>query len=119
MSKYKKDDDIYFNYIKKIKKEKISNLDFIYQFPVYSGEVNLARFIFFYEMFKKVKDLSGHIADIGTWKGGSFFSFIKFVRLFEKNSQTLVYGFDWFKGMKPELMMIFQMLENTQLVTKV
>ena len=52
MSKYKKDDDIYFNYIKKIKKEKISNLDFIYQFPVYSGEVNLARFIF-YEMFKK------------------------------------------------------------------
>ena len=101
MSKYKKDDDIYFNYIKKIKKEKISNLDFIYQFPVYSGEVNLARFIFFYEMFKKVKDLSGHIADIGTWKGGSFFSFIKFVRLFEKNSQTLVYGFDWFKGMKP------------------
>ena len=101
MSKYKKDDDIYFNYIKKIKKEKISNLDFIYQFPVYSGEVNLARFIFFYEIFKKVKDLSGHIADIGTWKGGSFFSFIKFVRLFEKNSQTLVYGFDWFKGMKP------------------
>ena len=45
--------------------------------------------------------MSGHIADIGTWKGGSFFSFIKFVRLFEKNSQTLVYGFDWFKGMKP------------------
>ena len=29
------------------------------------------------------------------------FSFIKFVSLFEKNSQTLVYGFDWFKGMKP------------------
>ena len=101
MSIYNKDDDIYFKYIKIFKKEKISNLDFIYQFPVYSGEVNLARFIFFYEMFKIVKDLSGHIADIGTWKGGSFFSFIKFVRLFEKNSQTLVYGFDWFKGMKP------------------
>ena len=52
-------------------------------------------------MYKRVKDLSGHIADIGIWKGGSFFSFIKFVSLFEKNSQTLVYGFDWFKGMKP------------------
>ena len=35
-------------------------------------------------MYKKVKDLSGHIADIGIWKGGSFFSFIKFVSLFEK-----------------------------------
>ena len=101
MSKHIRDDKIYFNYIKKIKNEKINNLDFVYHFPVYAGEVNLARFIFFYEMYKRVKDLSGHIADIGIWKGGSFFSFIKFVSLFEKNSQTLVYGFDWFKGMKP------------------
>jgi len=52
-------------------------------------------------MYQKTKGLSGHIADIGTWKGASFFSFVKFVSLFEKNSQTLVYGFDWFKGMKP------------------
>lgn len=101
MSKYLKDDEIYFKYIKRIQNEKISNLDFIYHFPVYAGEVNLARFIFFYEMFKKVKNLSGHIADIGIWKGASFFSFIKFISLFEKKSQTLVYGFDWFKGMKP------------------
>ena len=67
----------------KIKKEKISNLDFVYQFPVYAGEVNLARFIFFYET-KKSKRFDGYIADVGIWKGGSFFSFIKFARLFEK-----------------------------------
>ena len=101
MSKHFNEDKIYFKYIEQIKKAKISNIDFIYQFPVYVGEVNIARLLFFYEMYQKTKGLSGHIADIGTWKGASFFSFVKFVSLFEKNSQTLVYGFDWFKGMKP------------------
>ena len=38
MSKHIKEDKIYFNYIKKIKNEKINNLDFVYHFPVYAGE---------------------------------------------------------------------------------
>jgi hypothetical protein len=45
--------------------------------------------------------LSGHIADIGTWKGASFFWFVKLIKLFESFSQTQVHGFDWFKGMVP------------------
>ena len=89
MSKHFNEDKIYFKYIEQIKKAKISNIDLIYQFPVYVGEVNIARLLFFYEMYQKTKGLSGHIADIGTWKGASFFSFVKFVSLFEKNSQTL------------------------------
>ena len=84
MSKHIKEDKIYFNYIKKIKNEKINNLDFVYHFPVYAGEVNLARFIFFYEMYKKVKDLSGHIADIGIWKGGSFFHLLNLLVCLKK-----------------------------------
>ena len=99
--RFSNEDKIYFNYIKYIKKKKIDKLDFIYQFPVFVGDVNIARLIFLYETYKKVQNLSGHIADIGTWKGASFFSFAKFVKLFEKYSQTRVYGFDWFKGMRP------------------
>ena len=99
--KFSKEDKIYFNYINYIKKKRIDKVDFIYQFPVFVGDVNMARLIFLYEIYKKVKNLSGHIADIGTWKGASFFSFAKFVKIFEKYSQTQVYGFDWFKGMKP------------------
>ena len=99
--RFSKEDKIYFNYINHIKRKKIDKLDFIYQFPVFVGDVNIARLIFLYEIYKKVQNLSGHIADIGTWKGASFFSFAKFVKIFEKYSQTRVYGFDWFKGMKP------------------
>lgn len=97
---YKEDKD-YFNYIKKIEKYKISKLDFIYHFPIFVGDVNLARFIFLYESYKKVEKLNGHVADIGTWKGASFFTLAKLVKIFEKYSQTRVYGFDWFQGMKP------------------
>ena len=62
----------------------------IYHFPVFVGDVNLARFISFFEIFKKVKGLSGHIADIEL-EGASFFTFVKFVKIFEKYSQTQVY----------------------------
>ena len=98
--KFNNEDKIYFNYIKSLKGMNIDKIDMVHHFPVFVGDVNLARFICFYEMFKKVKNLSGHIADIGTWKGASFFAFLKFFKIFEKFSQTQVYGFDWFKGMK-------------------
>ena len=100
MNKFKKEDKVYFDYIKGVKKTKLDPVEIIYHFPVFVGDVNLARFISFFEIFKKVKGLSGHIADIGTWKGASFFTFAKLVKIFEKYSQTQVFGFDWFKGMK-------------------
>ena len=100
MIKFKKEDKVYFDYIKSLKKTKLDPVEIVYHFPVFVGDVNLARFISFFEIFKKVKSLSGHIADIGTWKGASFFTFVKLVKIFEKYSQTQVYGFDWFKGMK-------------------
>ena len=83
MSKHIKEDKIYFNYIKKIKNEKINNLDFVYHFPVYAGEVNLARFIFFYEMYKskRFKWAYSRYWNMERWV---LFSFIKFVSLFEK-----------------------------------
>ena len=44
--RFYKDDKIYFNYINYIKRKKIDKLDFIYQFPVFVGDVNMARFLY-------------------------------------------------------------------------
>lgn len=76
--------------------------ELIHHFTCFTGYVNLARYLFFYELYKQTIGLCGHIADIGTWKGASFFFFVKMVKLFEPYSQTMVHGFDWFKGMEPE-----------------
>ena len=91
-----KDDKDYFNFLKYIEKQKIPSTEIIFQFPIYLGEKNLARHIQFYELFKKVQNLSGHIADVGTWKGSSMIFMSKLVKILENNSGTKVYGFDWF-----------------------
>ncbi len=46
--------------------------DVISSFPVYVGYVSLARYLAFYELYKQVMDLPGHIAEIGTYRGASF-----------------------------------------------
>lgn len=101
LRKYKDVDKNYFDYIDTIVKDDISAKDLIYQFPVYVGEVNLARHLFFYDLYKKCIKLNGHIADVGTFKGASFMFMSKLVKLHELYNQTQVHGFDWFKGMKP------------------
>ncbi|MFA5074977.1 MAG: class I SAM-dependent methyltransferase [Candidatus Babeliales bacterium] len=100
-NKYKDIDKTFHKNIQKIFDLDIPKIDFIHQFPVFVGHVNLARYLFFYDLYKKVHELSGHIADIGTWKGSSFFFMSKLVRLFESYALTQVHGFDWFKGMQP------------------
>jgi hypothetical protein len=53
----------------------------------------------FYDLYKQVEHVNGHIADIGTFKGASFLFLAKLVKLFEPYDTTVVHGFDWFKGM--------------------
>ena len=55
--KFYDDNKLYFNYIDEIKNSKISREDFVYHFPVFVGEVNLSRYIFLYECYKKSKNL--------------------------------------------------------------
>ena len=76
-------------------------MDYIHHSPAFAGSVNIARFLSLYELYKKVQHLSGHIAEIGLWKGASFLYWAKLVDIFEPHSNTLVHGFDWFKGMMP------------------
>ena len=97
--KFKQANDVYFPYMEELKKKNIPTHELIHQFPLFAGQVNLARYLFFYEMYKKVVDLTGHIAEVGIWKGASFLHWAKLVTLFEPQTQTQVYGFDWFMGM--------------------
>ncbi len=91
----------YHSFIKKLKKTNISTEDILQHFPAYSGHVNLSRILTFYEIYKKVLGINGHIAEIGVWKGASFLLFAKLIKIFEPYSNTIVHGFDNFEGMKP------------------
>ncbi len=80
----------------------IPKKDLIHQYPIYSGFVNLGHHLALYELFKKTLTLSGHVAEIGTWKGAGLLFFAKLIKLFEPHSNTQVHGFDWFEGMDPD-----------------
>jgi hypothetical protein len=98
-----KDIDYEFHHsVEEMLKLNIPTIDFIHQFPIFTGHVNIGRYLFFYDLYKQCYKLSGHIADVGSWKGASFFFMAKLVRLFEQYNTTQVHGFDWFKGMKPD-----------------
>lgn len=99
--KFNEVDEKYFSYIDQLLESELPAKDLIYQFPAYVGHVNLARFLFFYDLYKKTIGLNGHIADVGTWKGASFLFMAKMIKLFEPYSPTQVYAFDWFQGMEP------------------
>ena len=43
MIKFKKEDKIYFDYIKSLKKTKIDPIEMIYHFPVFVGDVNFSK----------------------------------------------------------------------------
>jgi len=101
MEKFEHDDRIYFNYLDALEKLGFTDRELLYNFPAFVGSVNLARLFTFYEIFLKVKNISGDIADVGTYMGGSMFSFAKLVKIFEPYSNTRVHGFDWFKGQNP------------------
>jgi hypothetical protein len=101
LGKFNEVDEKYFAYINQLLESQIPVKDLIYQFPAFVGHVNLARFLFFYDLYKKTIELNGHIADVGTWKGASFLFMAKMLKLFEPYSSTQAYAFDWFQGMEP------------------
>lgn len=99
-NKFKTDDKIYFEYIDELKKMHPTIRDLVYDFPIFIGHVNLSRYIFFYELYKKTISYSGNIAEIGTYKGASFLFWAKLIKIFERYNTTQVFGFDWFQGME-------------------
>ena len=92
---------VFFRYLEELVESAPDLKDVLSNFPAYVGHVNLARFLSLYDCYKRVLPLSGDVGDFGTYKGGSFFTFAKLVKLFEPYSNTTVHGFDWFKGQHP------------------
>lgn len=88
----------YKEYLEYLKGEDISFEDFMEHFTSYIGHMSLSRVLGLYELYKKTLGVSGHIGEIGTYKGASFFLFAKLVKIFEGESLTQVHGFDWFEG---------------------
>lgn len=92
----------YHNGVQEILKLGYDSVDYIHHNPAFNGKENMARILSLYEIYKKVIDLSGHVAEVGVWKGATLLLFAKLISLFETYSYTQVHGFDWFQGMDPD-----------------
>lgn len=92
----------YWEGIKAITEMGISPADLIHHAPAFAGHMNIARFLALYEAYKQTLPFAGHIAEAGIWKGTCTIFFAKLARIFEPESLTLIHGFDWFKGGRPE-----------------
>lgn len=97
-NKFVVEDNQYFDFIENLASKDINIKDAIFHFPLYVGHVNMARLLTFYEAYKHVVDISGDVADVGTWKGASLLTLAKLSVLLEPHSNTEVHAFDWFKG---------------------
>lgn len=73
--------------------------DLLEHFPAFVGHFGIARLLSHYELYRRTLDVSGHIAEVGVYKGAGSLLFGKLVRLFEPSGMTMVHGFDWFEGM--------------------
>ena len=85
-------------YVNYLKNKDIPINDWMEHFTSYIGHMSLSRVLGLYELYKKTLGVSGHIGEIGIYKGASFFLFAKLVKIFEAESLTQVHGFDWFQG---------------------
>ena len=99
--RYNDVDRVFHNGIQQILELNIDRQDFIHQFPLFTGHVNLGRYLALYESYKMVQNLHGQYADIGTWEGASFLFVAKLIKLFEPHAFSQVHAFDWFQGMHP------------------
>jgi hypothetical protein len=76
--------------------------DFYDHFPCFTSAKNISRFISFYECYKKTLEISGHIAEVGVYRGAVSFFFAKLALLYEPQGLTQIHGFDWFKAPEGE-----------------
>jgi len=57
----------------------------------------LQKIISRYELFKNTINIDGDICECGVFKGSGFFTWVKFMKIFKKNSNSKVIGFDFFE----------------------
>lgn len=93
--------DGYYRGVEEMKGMGYPTEDFIHHYPCFVGHLTLARFLSLNECYQKTLGISGHIADVGVYKGASLLYFSKLVQIYESTTLTQVHGFDWFKGNAP------------------
>lgn len=76
--------------------------ELLHYFPAFLGDLTLNRYLTIYEIYKRTVGISGHIGEVGVFRGAGSILFGKLVQMFEPNSLTMVHGFDWFKGIEEE-----------------
>lgn len=72
--------------------------DLLHYFPAFCGDLTLNRYLTLYELYKETSGIPGHIAEVGVFKGAGSILFGKLINLFERDSLTMVHGFDHFGG---------------------
>lgn len=77
----------------------LSVYDMFQNFSVFSTRRSVARFLTHYELFKKVYELPGSIVELGVYRGGGLFTWLKLIEIFcPTDILKKVYGFDTFEG---------------------
>jgi hypothetical protein len=100
--KFEHRNERYYQGLETIKSLDYEFEDLVHHFPCFVGHMTLSRFLFLYECYKMTLGVSGHVAEVGTYKGASLLWLAKLAQIFEPESLTQVHGFDWFKGMDTE-----------------
>jgi len=70
------------------------------QWPAYTRRVNVMRFLAHFKLFERVIELPGDIVEMGVSRGVSFFSWHKFIEIFNPcDTSRKIIGFDSFEGL--------------------
>ena len=88
----------YNKYLNLMNEKNIPFKEVIEEVGAYIGDLSLIRILTFYELYKLIGNIPGHIAEVGVFKGSGSIFFAKLMKIFEPNSIFMVHGFDWFEG---------------------
>ncbi len=95
------DQEIWARISKLVKDYNVSSQDLLANFPAYARRIHLSRFLAHYEIFKKVIELPGCIAELGVFRGSSMLTFAKLLEIFNPGDRARkVIGFDHFQGLQ-------------------
>ena len=99
--KFKSLDEQYFAsrevFAKQIKNLELWNL--IDHWPLYVGNVNLARNLAISDLFRSTLSVPGDAVEFGCWKGSTTLLLAKLLKIYDPNGPKLVHVFDSFEGL--------------------
>jgi hypothetical protein len=84
-----------------VEKHKISPIELLANFPIYTRRVTLKRVLAYYDLYRQTIGIPGDIIELGIFRGNSLMMFANFLEAREIGNRTKkVIGFDNFEGFK-------------------